>query len=158
MRLLTAICILWAALGPNARADFALVYPGPDGVQQETVLTLADLAALPQATLRTGNDFVDGSRDFRGPRAADVVALLDGLPAAVDEAFLTAANDYTTTVPLSDFARFGVILAMQMDGAPLSRRDKGPIWLIYPIDDFDELRDPSINNRLIWQLVRMELR
>ena len=51
-----------------------------------------------------------------------------------------------------------MILAMQADGTRLSIRDKGPIWLMYPVDDFPELQDPKYNLRLIWQLTVMELR
>jgi hypothetical protein len=43
-----------------------------------------------------------------------------------------------------------------MDGVPLSKRDKGPIWMIYPMSDHEELRDPVYNSRLIWQVVKLE--
>ena len=47
---------------------------------------------------------------------------------------------------------------MTANGERLSRRDKGPIWLIYPLDDHEELKDPVYTIRLIWQLTAMELR
>ncbi len=47
---------------------------------------------------------------------------------------------------------------MYADGERLSLRDKGPLWLMYPIDDHAELQDPLYNVRLIWQLTSMELR
>ncbi len=51
-----------------------------------------------------------------------------------------------------------MILALRTNGARLTIRDKGPIWLMYPLDDHAELRDPVYNSRLIWQLTTMELR
>ena len=45
---------------------------------------------------------------------------------------------------------------MEADGKPLSRREKGPLWLMYPISDHAELRDPIYLRRLIWQVVRIE--
>ncbi|HSG35732.1 MAG TPA: oxidoreductase, partial [Sphingomonadaceae bacterium] len=68
-----------------------------------------------------------------------------------------AANDYKVEIPLEDFVRYDVIFATSMNGDRLSLRDKGPIWIIYPMSDHRELRDPAYNQRLIWQLVRIEL-
>lgn len=79
-------------------------------------------------------------------------------PGATTTVHLVAANDYSFDIPLSDLTEYDVILAMQADGTRLSIRDKGPIWLMYPVDDFPELQDPKYNLRLIWQLTVMELR
>ena len=47
---------------------------------------------------------------------------------------------------------------MEADGKKLSRRDKGPLWLMYPISDHAELNATrSTIPRLIWQVVRIEL-
>jgi hypothetical protein len=123
---------------------------------REIRLTEADLKALPQVTVRTGNEFVSGVPRFVGPLARDVVGLLGRGHATV--AKLTAANDFAVEIDLAEFQQYDVILAMEQDGRPLSRRDKGPIWLIYPMDDHVNLQDPIYNNRLIWQLVRIELK
>ena len=53
---------------------------------------------------------------------------------------------------------YDVILAMWANGVRLSRRDKGPIWLMYPLDDHPELSEAKYSSRLVWQLVRMELK
>ena len=52
----------------------------------------------------------------------------------------TAANDYFVDIPTSDFRDYDAILAMEADGETLSRREKGPLWLMYPISDHAELR------------------
>ncbi len=31
-------------------------------------------------------------------------------------------------------------------------REKGPVWVIYPMDDNPELRNDLYNDRLVWQL------
>ena len=51
-----------------------------------------------------------------------------------------AANDYFVDIPTQDFRDYDAILAMEADGKQLSRRDKGPLWLMYPISDHAELR------------------
>lgn len=142
------------------------------GAAAQTILTVADdrkgldasmseeiIDAFPQVAINTANEFVDGIVRFEGPRAVDVLERVTG-PASrlgdVDIRF-TAANDYQVDVPLSDLTTYGVILATQMDGKRLSRRDKGPIWLIYPMSDYPELQNSVYNARLIWQVTRMEV-
>lgn len=122
---------------------------------EDTVeLTLEDLLALPQHSVTTVTEYTDGAVTFTGPLARDVLDEL-GLNDA-DRVRLTAMNDYFIDVPTSDFAQYDVIMALEADGTRLSRRDKGPIWLMYPISDHEELADPVFNARLIWQLVSAE--
>lgn len=117
-------------------------------------LSLDDLAALPQVVIKTENEFSDGVVAYRGPLVRDVLAEL-GLDRLSTVRFV-AANDYYVDIPTSDFTDYDVILAMEADGKPLSRRDKGPLWLMYPISDNAELRDPVYLRRLIWQVIRIE--
>jgi len=67
-----------------------------------------------------------------------------------------AVNDYSVTVPFSDLEKYEVVLATEMNGERLSVRNRGPIWLMYPLDGHRELRGSVYNDRLIWQLVRIE--
>lgn len=121
------------------------------GYSQE--LSEVELLEFEQIIVETENEFVDGLAEFTGPRARDVLALLgeDGF----DTVILVAANDYSVEVPLSDFDDYEVIFAMTQNGEKLSTRDKGPIWVIYPMSDHKELQDRVYNDRLIWQLVKV---
>lgn len=125
------------------------------GDSEDTLeFTLEELEALPLVTIVTENEFTDGEVTYRGPLVRDV---LDHLALAdADTIRFTAANDYYVDVPTSDFRKYNVILALEADGQRLSRRDKGPLWLMYPISDHSELRDPVYNTRLIWQVVRID--
>jgi hypothetical protein len=117
-------------------------------------LSLEALESLPQTTIVTENEFANGMVAYRGPLMRDVLAQF-GLD-HVGQVRLVAANDYFVDVPTEDFRAYDAILAMEANGKPLSRRDKGPLWLMYPISDHPELNDPSYLRRLIWQLVRIE--
>ena len=142
---------------PAGAADPMLVVRNatvPDSA--EITYTEAELLALPQVTIRTHTDFTDGAVTFVGPLARDAVSALPKGTATV--AHLVAANDYAHDIPLSDFTDYSVILALSADGKRLSLRDKGPIWVMYPIDDHPELKDPVYNPRLVWQLTQIELR
>lgn len=116
--------------------------------------TLGELDALPKKTVVTENEFVDGKVIYRGPLVRDVLERL-ALDRAEKVRFL-AANDYYIDIPTSDFWTYDVILAMEADGHPLSLRDMGPLWLMYPVSEHAELRDPIYIPRLIWQIVRIE--
>lgn len=118
-------------------------------------LTLDDLSAMPQTTIVTETEFTDGAVAFSGPLMRDLLrrTIVAG---KTQEVRFRAANDYFVDIPLRDFVEYDVILAMEADGKPLSRREKGPLWLMYPITGNVSLQDPHYIHRLIWQVVRIE--
>ncbi len=143
-------CVLSVTSAPLA-AETLLTVVTSKGSEIE--LSFEDLEALDQTAYSTANDYVDGETEFSGPLVRDLVAMMGGEPA---EILFTAINDYAITIPVSDFVEYDVILAIYQDGQKLSRRAKGPIWVIYPTSQFEALQDRVHNDRLIWQLVRME--
>lgn len=70
----------------------------------------------------------------------------------------SALNDYTVEIPIEDFLNYDVLLATEMNGEEMLVRDKGPIWIVYPRDDFPELQLETINARWVWQLTELEVR
>ncbi len=116
---------------------------------------LGALDSLTQATVNTSNEFVSGTVAFSGPLAREVVSNAGG--SETSTIVLTAINEYQIEVPASDFYSYDVVLATRMNGDLLSRRDKGPIWLMYPISDHTELQDSAVNSKLIWQLVHLKV-
>lgn len=124
--------------------------------EQVVVLSIEELAALPQTTIVTENDFADGAVTYRGPLVRRVIEALALDPQSVLR--FTSANDYHVDIPVSDFIEFDAILAMEADGRRLTLRDKGPLWLMYPISDHRALRDPIYVSRLIWQVVGIDAR
>jgi hypothetical protein len=121
-----------------------------------TEMSREEIDGLEQIVISTENDFSDGMTMFEGPLARDVFAAA-GAPLEGVGVFI-AANDYRVEIPLEDFAKYDVIFATSMNGNRLSLRDKGPIWLVYPMSDHVELQDSVFNSRLIWQLVKIELK
>lgn len=147
---LTGAALSAGSFRASAETALTLVKRGADPVE----MTLEDLSRLPQATIVTENDFANGRVAYRGPLVRDVLAAAR-LDAAQVLRF-SAANDYFIDIPVLDFRRFDVIIAMEANGEKLSRRDKGPLWMMYPISDHAELREPPYIHRLIWQVVRIE--
>jgi hypothetical protein len=147
--------IALAFLATTALAGAVLADPALTLVNGTQVLELSidDLAAMPQTPVNTENEFVDGKVAYRGPLVRDVLARV-GLDKA-DNVRFVAANDYYVDIPTQNFRDYDAILAIEADGVRLSRRDKGPVWLMYPISDFTELQDPIYSRRLIWQVVKI---
>lgn len=113
------------------------------------------LAGLPQREVITHTSVTDGPQRFSGPLMRD---LMDGAGIAAENVIAIALNDYEVEIPTADFVQFDVIAATSMNGEPLTPRDKGPIWIVYPRDDYAELQDIRYDYRWVWQLIRIEAR
>ena len=92
---------------------------------------------------------------FEGVRIRDLLQAV-----GADGATITpvALNDYKLDIPREDFDKYPVILAYRMDGEELRVRDKGPLWIVYPRDDFPELDNRLIRSRWVWQVKELMVR
>ncbi|OYU17267.1 MAG: oxidoreductase [Rhodobacteraceae bacterium PARR1] len=115
---------------------------------------LAGFESLGTKTILTTTIWTEGEVSFRG---VPLKTLLDRLGAKGSILRVWALNDYTVDVPFGDAVENGPILAIEADGKPLSVRDKGPIWLLYPFDDDAQYQTEVIYARSIWQIERMEV-
>lgn len=113
------------------------------------------LAAFPWHRIVTTTPWTDGIKQFEGILLSD---LLRELGAKGQSLHASALNDYQIEIPVSDADRFGVLIAMRMDGQPLLRRDKGPLWIVYPRDSIPSLQDERYDSRWVWQLHKIEVR
>ena len=68
---------------------------------------------------------------------------------------MTAINDYAIKVPIID-AEKGAFIAYLADSKPMKIRDKGPLWVLYPFGENEELEIDTYHNRSIWQLKLIE--
>lgn len=156
-RFLLVFLSLLVSMSGLARAyasDVELTLVGPPGSDQVFEFTMDDLLDLPQVTIVTESEFSDTAVSYTGPLVRDLLAHT-GIEGA-DTVRFTAVNDYYVDIPTTDFKNYEAVLALEADGERLSRREKGPIWLMYPISDHGELRSEVYNSRLIWQVVRIE--
>lgn len=106
------------------------------------------LKAIKSHVVKTETPWSEGIQTFEGPLLRDLLALVG---AKGEKVKAMAINNYFVEIPLSDFADYPVILALSLNGKPMRVRDKGPLWIIYPWDDFPELRNEKYYSRSIWQ-------
>jgi len=115
---------------------------------------MAMLERLPQHSIRTETPWHSGARSFSGPLLRDVLAAAGAKLSAMR---VIALNDYRVDIPAEDPQRFDVILSRQLDGKPMSVREKGPLFVMYPFDSQPQLRNAVYFSRCIWQLRSIEL-
>ena len=116
---------------------------------------LAMLEALPGRETTTTTPWYDGAQSFSGPLGS---ALLAAVGATGDTLVVTAINDYVTEIPVEDFETWPVIFATRHNGAAMSVREKGPIFVIYPFESDKSLNTEVYYGRSAWQVKAIEVR
>ncbi|WP_297778121.1 molybdopterin-dependent oxidoreductase [uncultured Roseovarius sp.] len=116
--------------------------------------SLEDLKALPVSSFETTTIWTDGPQTFEGISLAALLAHLDVTEGTIKA---TAINDYSVTIPMSDATEDGAIIAYLNNDEPMSRRGKGPLWIVYPYDSDIEYQTETVYSRSIWQLDRLAI-
>ena len=114
----------------------------------------AALEALAPTTFRTETIWTEGVVEFTGVELDDLLAHVGATGEALHA---IALNDYKVDIPVADAVDGGPIVAYLMNGEPMSVRDKGPLWIVYPYDSNDAYQAEVIYSRSIWQLDRIEV-
>lgn len=125
-----------------------LVVKGP-GPASAVTFSRDDLEQMGLVSVKTSTPWNEGVVDFEGVPIKDLLAQagVSGTTATV-----TALNDYSVDIPVSDFAQFNVILATRRDGAHMPVDDQGPFFVIYPFDSHPVLQAQPYHGRAVWQV------
>jgi hypothetical protein len=158
-----AIVVLALATGSIAPAEALNALPKPTGrvilsvtgaIERTNADGRADLdrsmlESIGMVELETTTPFTKGSTVFRGVLARD---LLRHLGATGEQIEAAAIDLYKVEIPVEDFERFDVLIALEADGKKLRVRDHGPAWIIYPWSHHEELGKEVCSRRSIWQM------
>ncbi|MFQ2319758.1 putative pterin-binding protein [Aeromonas dhakensis] len=144
--------LMLACAGASAQASLMTLVL-PDG--QQVALDEATLSALPQTEFTTTTPWTQGAHYYRGPTLATVLAA-QGIQNARKIA-VSALNGYQQVVDLALFDGVPLTLVRAEDGKPLTRRNKGPLWLLIPFTTYPKLDVPAIHNCMVWQVTRIEI-
>ncbi len=148
-----AFCLALAAL-PACAAPLALDVTGKITQTTDAAHTVyhfseAQLLGLPARSITTATTWTKRSV-FTGPSLADILKTVGAQGQSVE---LHSFDDYTYTIPVTDADRYGVILAYSMNGKRLELSDFGPLFLIYPRDQYpDELSSADATAKFVWQI------
>ncbi len=119
------------------------------------VFDCGQLEALGMETVVTSNPWYDGRQSFAGVRLDKLMQLVGATGKTVEA---VALNDYSIPIPIDDFSRFKVILALKRNGKYMPVRDKGPLFIIYPYDSDPQLQSQTYYARSAWQVDRLTVR
>lgn len=115
---------------------------------------LERLDALAQTTVTTLTPWTETSDRYSGVRLSE---LLQALGAKGKTISATALNDYSTQFSTAALLQYPVILATRRNDQTMRIRDKGPIWIIYPLDDHPQLRTEEHHHAMVWQLKSLQI-
>lgn len=166
LRITAAACV---ALAACALAPAAWALDAPTG---KVVLTVSGnvqnrnapegasfdmpmLEKLPQHSFSTKTPWYPQARKFTGVRVRDVLAAAGARGTVINA---VALNDYRVEIPGEDVARTDVIVAYLLDDKPMTVRERGPLFVIYPFDDSPDLRNAVYFSRAIWQLRTLDVK
>ena len=117
-------------------------------------LDRAGLQAMPQDAFSTTTIWTEGRQSFRGVRLWHLVRCF-----GVEDGVVTliAKNDYLIDIPVAQLRPDGAMIAFERNGKPMTTREMGPLWLVYPYDADPAFRVETIYARSIWQLDRLRI-
>ncbi|WP_306156181.1 molybdopterin-dependent oxidoreductase [Roseibium sp. MMSF_3247] len=143
---------------PASKGEVLLTIDGAistvtDGSQAR--LDRAALQNLGLKELKTSNPFTDGVHLYEGVLLAEVLDLVGATGTTLTA---RALDGYSVDIPMQDVRDYPVLLAMKIDGQVMSVRQKGPLWVIYPVDQYQDLKAESYSARSIWQLTHVTVK
>jgi len=112
------------------------------------------LQALPASGFETSSTWTVGKNRYDG---VPLKALLDAVGATGGTITATALNNYSVQIPIEAIEDTVPIVAYHIDGEPFSRRDKGPLWIVFPYDAGAAYQSELVYGWSIWQLARLTI-
>lgn len=137
----TVVLTIGGAIGRTNRGELA-------------AFDMAMLESVAQHSFSTKTPWFTQPRKFTGPLLRD---LLDLVGAQGSTLRIAALNDYRIDVPVDDVRRYDVVLARLIDDRPITVREKGPLFMIYPFDSDAGLRNALHYSRSVWQLKSIDV-
>jgi len=119
------------------------------------VFDLDMLKAVGEVTFTTTTPWTEGERSFTG---VPLEALMQAVGVTGGMLTAKAINDYAIEIPVSDAVTDGPIIAYLQNGEPMSVREKGPLWVVYPYDSKEDYQAEVIYSRSIWQLTNLDVK
>ena len=111
------------------------------------------LEQLPTYRLLTTTPWRDEAANFEGVLLRDLLKAHNLADAA--EILVTAENDYTVTIPRQIWMELDVLVATRVNGAPHSRRARGPIQFVIDMDSYQN-HAAAREDHLVWMAARIE--
>jgi hypothetical protein len=146
------LCILLISLRAMA-IDFGVITLEGQGAEPVQI-TMEQIQAMPATEFESYTPWTEGKTHFKGIR---LQTLMEHLGVTGDVIRVKALNQYHADIAWKELAEYPVIFAYEMDGEPMSIREKGPYWLMFPMTDYPELNVPKYHISMVWQVAAIEV-
>ena len=110
------------------------------------------LKAMPAMEFTTETIWTRGKQTFRGVPFSE---FLKGVGSTGTIVKIHAINDYVVALPIKDAVADGPIIAYMLNGKPMSRRGRGPLWVVYPYDRSNDFQTEVTYSRSVQQMDRI---
>lgn len=155
--LMLTVMTAWADALPAPTGDIILSVDGKISRSNHDTSADFDLAmldALPQSHYQTTHPWSETPHDYSGVLLRD---LLSSLGATGDTVTAKALNDYQADIPVADAQNYDILLATHVDGEVMDVRHKGPVWVMYPLDQHPELKKAATYSVMVWHLRQLSV-
>ena len=122
-----------------------------DGV----VFDLQMLEAMPVTTFVTETPWTTGPTKFSGVRLNHLLKIAG---ANSRQMKMIAEDGYIYELDIEIEDKYPVIIAYKQNDEYMSLRKLGPLWVMFPFDDFPELNTETYRAASVWQLNHLEMK
>jgi hypothetical protein len=123
--------------------------------QVTVTLKLEDIQSLPKTTYTTELPWDKGIAEFTGVKLSTLLTHVYGsIPERID---ISGLNNYHATISREDIVSYQPILAYQKDKHYVKVRNKGPYWVVYPLNLYPELNRTKYHAQMVWQVNEFKL-
>lgn len=153
---------IYASQEQLPQSEIVLTVSGPNTLGNDpkgsAAFSIDMLHALPRKSFETSTIWTEGVHTYTGVSLSTLLEEIDLAPGYEPLRLRAiAANDYTINLPAPKAGAAYPIIAYEIDGKPMSLRDKGPLWVVYPYDAEKKYRTETMYSRSIWQLEVIEI-
>ena len=98
----------------------------------------AMIEALPSGSIVTSNHILDKAVTYTGPKLEDLLLRLGANSQTIR---VTALDEFTALISREDIVKYGVLLATHENSRQLTIDDRGPFFVVFPFDEYEELKN-----------------
>lgn len=143
------LCLMLVSHGVKARPILTLY-----GDVAKQSFTREELMQLADRTIETETPWTEGRQVFLGVSAQKLLKVYDKQG---HELKVHALNDYWSKLSTDEINKYNPVFAIKKNGEWMPIRDKGPIWVIYPLSEFNQYDNEILHSRMVWQVNRIEI-
>jgi hypothetical protein len=117
-------------------------------------MDLAMLEALEAASFVTNTPWTDAPTKFTGVR---INRLLEYVGANSSNFRASALDKYWNDLTEMDFDTIPAVIAYKINDEYMRVRQLGPLWIMFPFDEFPQLSTEKYLTASVWQVIEIEI-